>query len=84
MDACLFLLKNGVAPDQIGWVMPRDAWLFDRADIQGGQMFARTLGRWGDETVDAIAQAESIAEFFAKTPRAPRSRPATATSYIMG
>lgn len=65
MDACLFLLKNGVAPDQIGWVMPRDAWLFDRADIQGGQMFARTLGRWGDETFDAIAESESMDELFA-------------------
>ena len=65
MDACLFLLKNGVSPDQIGWVMPRDAWLFDRADIQGGQMFARTLGRWGGETFDAIREAESIDELFA-------------------
>ena len=65
MDACLFLLKNGVAPDQIGWVMPRHAWLFDRADIQGGQMFARTLGRWGGETFDAIAESESVDEFFA-------------------
>ena len=45
--------------------MPRDAWLFDRADIQGGQMFARTLGRWGEETFDAIAEAESIDELFA-------------------
>ena len=65
MDACLFLLKNGVAPDQIEWVMPRHAWLFDRADIQGGHMFARTLGRWGGETFDAIAESESVDEFFA-------------------
>jgi len=65
MDACLFLLKNGVAPDQIEWVMPRHAWLFDRADIQGGQMFARTLGRWGGETFDAITESESVDEFFA-------------------
>src|SRR4029453_13356215 len=46
MDACLFLLKNSVAPDQIAWVMPRDAWLFDRATLQGGEMFARSLGRY--------------------------------------
>jgi hypothetical protein len=65
MDACLFLLKNGVAPDQIAWVMPRHAWLFDRADIQGEEMFARTLGRWGGETFDAIAESESVDEFFA-------------------
>ncbi len=65
MDACLFLLRNSVVPAQIAWVMPRHAWLFDRADIQGGQMFARTLGRWGGETFDAIAESESVDEFFA-------------------
>ena len=65
MDACLFLLKNSVAPDQIAWVMPRDAWLFDRADIQGGQMFERTLGRWKGEIFDTIAESKSIDEFFA-------------------
>jgi hypothetical protein len=65
MDACLFLLKNGVSPERIGWVMPRDAWLFDRADIQGGQMSARTLNRWGVETFEAIAESESIGELFA-------------------
>ena len=65
MDACLFLLKNGVAPNQIEWVMPRDAWLFDRADIQGGQMTAQTLDRWGHETFEAIFQAESMADLFA-------------------
>lgn len=65
MDASLFLLKNGVSPDQIRWVMPRDAWMFDRADIQGGHMFTRTLDRWGGETLAAIAQAESIDDLFA-------------------
>ena len=65
MDACLFLLKNGVAPERIGWVMPRDSWLFDRADIQGGQMSGRTLSRWRGETFEAIAESESIDELFA-------------------
>jgi hypothetical protein len=32
MDACLWLLQNGVAPSRIRWIMPRDAWLLDRAN----------------------------------------------------
>ena len=34
MDACLWLLSNGVDPDRITWIMPRDSWMFDRANIQ--------------------------------------------------
>ena len=26
-DACLFLLGNGVDPDEIRWITPRDSWL---------------------------------------------------------
>src|SRR3954447_15686622 len=30
MDACGWLLDNGIAPDAIRWVRPRDAWILDR------------------------------------------------------
>lgn len=33
-DACLFLLANGVDPDAIVWVRPRDPWLLNRAVVQ--------------------------------------------------
>lgn len=36
IDACLWLLQHGVDSADITWVMPRDAWLFDRARIQPG------------------------------------------------
>jgi hypothetical protein len=36
MDAILFLLSNGIAVDQIHWIAPNDAWLFNRAHIQVG------------------------------------------------
>ena len=36
IDACLWLLQHAVDPADITWVMPRDAWLFDRARIQPG------------------------------------------------
>ena len=33
-DAILFLLQFGISPSAIQWVMPRDSWLLDRANIQ--------------------------------------------------
>ncbi|HEU4338129.1 MAG TPA: NAD(P)-binding protein [Nocardioides sp.] len=33
-DACVWLLGQGVDPDAICWVRPRDPWMFDRALIQ--------------------------------------------------
>ena len=34
LDACLFLLEQGVEPSRIRWVVSRDAWLLDRANTQ--------------------------------------------------
>lgn len=33
-DACMWLLDNGVQPNQIRWVRPRDAWFYDRSHFQ--------------------------------------------------
>jgi hypothetical protein len=33
-DACVWLLDNGVAPDRIRWVRPREAWFYDRRHFQ--------------------------------------------------
>lgn len=56
MDACLWLLENGVPPARIRWVMPRDAWLQDRANFQPGmEGFEKNIG-------NVIAQFESIVD----------------------
>ncbi|HEX8084883.1 MAG TPA: NAD(P)-binding protein [Solirubrobacteraceae bacterium] len=34
VDACMWLLDDGVEPDRIRWVRPRDAWFLDRAAFQ--------------------------------------------------
>ncbi|MGA8333331.1 MAG: NAD(P)-binding protein [Solirubrobacteraceae bacterium] len=34
VDACTWLLDNGVEPDQIRWIRPRDAWFYDRRYFQ--------------------------------------------------
>ncbi len=33
-DACIWLLDNGVEPDRIRWIRPRDAWFHDRRHFQ--------------------------------------------------
>lgn len=34
VDACVWLLDNGVPPDRIRWIRPRDAWFYDRRHFQ--------------------------------------------------
>jgi hypothetical protein len=64
IDACLFLLANGVAPDDISWIVPRDAWLLDRATIQpGAEFFAATMGNVA-ESFEAAAAAATIDDLF--------------------
>jgi len=60
MDACLFLLKNGVAPERIRWVMPRDPWLFNRGMLQSGELFRESLGRGMAAQAAALARATSL------------------------
>ena len=41
MDACLWLLRHGIAPQRLTWIKPRDSWVLDRAAIQPGSQFAK-------------------------------------------
>lgn len=66
MDACLWLLANGVEPDEITWIMPRDSWILDRANIQPGEFFGRSLLS-GAKQMEAIAGAASVDDLFART-----------------
>ncbi len=64
-DACLWLLANGVDPDAISWVMPRDSWYLDRAQIQPGVFAEDTVQRSIAQTVQ-LSQATSIEDLFAR------------------
>ena len=69
MDACLWLLSNQVEPDDITWVMPRDSWILDRANIQPGRTGA-TIGVEGlAGQMRAIAESESIDDMFDRVQR---------------
>ncbi len=63
MDAVLWLLANGVDPDEVAWIMPRDSWLLDRATIQPAEL-AGGLALGVARQTAAIAQADSIDGLF--------------------
>jgi hypothetical protein len=63
MDACTWLLDNGVAPDAIRWIRPRDAWLLDRAFQQPLDLVA-SLIEGVSLTIEASAQAEDVDDLF--------------------
>jgi len=64
IDACLWLLQNGVDADAITWIMPRDAWLIDRRNTQPTEaFFADTLGAQAGQ-MESIAAAETIDDMF--------------------
>jgi hypothetical protein len=64
MDACLWLLANGVSPDRLSWIMPRDSWLLDRATIQpGAEFFDSTIGGFALQ-MESAALATSVDDLF--------------------
>jgi hypothetical protein len=60
-DGIVWLLANGVDPDRIVWVRPRDPWMLNRAVVQPDPVVA--LG-FAAETMTAAAAAESLDDLF--------------------
>jgi hypothetical protein len=58
MDACLWLLEQGVDPDRITWVRPQDLWLLNRERIQPE---ATQLSAFAD-MLEASAKATTITD----------------------
>jgi hypothetical protein len=66
VDACLWLLGNGVAPDSIRWIMPRDAWYTNRANVQSDDASMEIGLSDLANQVEAIADADSPADLYAR------------------
>jgi hypothetical protein len=60
-DGIVWLLHNGVAPDRLTWVRPRDPWMLNRAVVQPDALIS--LGLVAD-TMEAAADAESLEDLF--------------------
>ncbi|CAN0497818.1 unnamed protein product, partial [Laminaria digitata] len=64
MDACLWLLENEVNPDDITWIISRDAWLLDRKNTQPtDEFFMTSIGSMAAQ-MEAIPKANSIPDLF--------------------
>lgn len=62
MDTCCWLLDNGVDPDHIRWIRPRDPWLFDRVFMQPLELvgsYMHMQACW----IEAAAAATDVADF---------------------
>lgn len=64
IDTCLWLLRNGIPPERLTWIMPRDAWLMDRANIQPGPQFLERFQAGFTQRLVAIEAATSVTDLF--------------------
>ena len=60
-DGIVWLLVNGVPPDRIVWVRPRDPWMLNRAVVQPDPLVALGLAA---DTMEAAASAGSLDDLF--------------------
>lgn len=65
-DACLFLLENGVNPDAICWIKPRESWLWDRACAQAEDLFETSVRPFVLGQMRSIAASDSVDDLFAR------------------
>jgi NAD(P)-binding Rossmann-like domain len=63
VDACTWLLGNGVEPERIRWVRPRDAWFHDRRDFQPLEQVGAIMAGISFDA-EAGAQAENLDDLF--------------------
>jgi hypothetical protein len=63
MDACTFLLEQGVDPGAVTWIRPRDAWVVDRGTWQPRAMVGRFMISWS-ESIEAVASSASVTDLF--------------------
>lgn len=63
MDTCTWLLDNGVAPETIRWIRPRDAWVLDRAWLQPLDLVVSVIEGVAHE-LESAALAEDVEDLF--------------------
>ena len=64
MDVGVWLLDNGVSPERITWVCPRQSWLINRDVTQGSvEFFEQCIGGFANQ-MEANATATSVDDLF--------------------
>lgn len=70
-DACTWLLSQGVAPDDIRWIRPRDAWFHDRRHFQPLDQVGAIMDGLAIDA-EAGARAVNVDDLFARLEAAGR------------
>jgi hypothetical protein len=86
MDAACWLLDQGVRPDAITWIRPRDSWILNRAFFQPGRGVVPTFEGVVLE-LEAIAACDTVEEVFERLEDAQvvlRIDPSTQPSMLKG
>lgn len=65
IDTCVWLLEQGVDPDSIRWVKPREGWWLNRKFYQPGALLPDLI-RGVAIQLEAMAQATSIHDLYAR------------------
>ncbi len=65
MDACVWLLEQGVSADRIQWIKPRDSWIRNRRFSQAGELVGTLLDGVASQ-MEAAAHAESEEDLFVR------------------
>ncbi|HVP66186.1 MAG TPA: FAD-dependent oxidoreductase [Anaeromyxobacteraceae bacterium] len=73
MDACVWLLENGVGPEDIQWIKPREAWLLNRTYFQPGDLVGGMLEGIARQ-MEAASRATSIDDLFDRLEAADQVR----------
>jgi hypothetical protein len=60
IDACLWLLANGIDPSSITWIMPRDSFYMERSTIQPRSLVADNAGPRLEAANHSIMAASSV------------------------
>lgn len=64
MDTVIWLLQQGVQPAAVRWIVPRDSWLLDRANVQlSPEFFEQTYGSVAAQ-LQAVVEATSMADLY--------------------
>ena len=63
MDTCVWLMQEGVAPDRIRWIRPRDAWVQSRAFMQPLELVGSGYMQLQADWVQAAAESGTGQEF---------------------
>lgn len=59
IDAILFLLENNISSTSIKWIVPNEAWLWNRAHVQPGHVSDEILGQ-----INSLINAVTINDVF--------------------